>query len=241
MKGTIRPSRPVARNAGPKHGNADGLSRRLCGQCQKIERDGGPTWSELTTETEGQLLAGEEDDSTSTSEARPIQEVAPDPSQLAKEQSEGYRAVATIHKAIQTGQDLLPKQIEAGSQELRKIYQRQTSMRLTKQGVLEIQVAVNEKPRWFAICPKQNRETSIWQIHQMSHSGVGKTINRLQLTLYWVGLHANLRRIVRSCEICQKAKSEGEVRRTASSGRTDPDVCWTTLAEGGGGSGRAHA
>ena len=74
----------------------------------------------MTTETEGQLLAGEEDDSTSTIEARPIQEVAPDPSQLAKEQSEGYRAVATIHKALQTGQDLLPKQIEAGSQELRK-------------------------------------------------------------------------------------------------------------------------
>ena len=35
--------------------------------------------------------------------------------------------------------------------------------------------------------------------------------------------------------------SEGQVRRAESSERADPDVCWTTLAEGGGGSGRAHA
>ena len=38
--------------AGTWHGNADGLSRRPCGdckQCQRIEkRDGGPTWEELT-------------------------------------------------------------------------------------------------------------------------------------------------------------------------------------------------
>ena len=203
----------LAHRAGPKHGNADGLSRRPCGdcrQCQKIEeRDGGPTWSELTTETEGQLLVGKEEDSTSTIEARPIQEVAPDPSQLAKEQLEGHGAVATMYKAIQTGQDLSPEQIEAGSQELKKLYQRRTSMRLTKQGVLEIQVAINEKPRWVAICPEQSRQTTIWQTHQMSHAGVGKTINRLQLTWYWVGLHADVRRIVRSCEICQKAKSGG--------------------------------
>ena len=121
----------LTHRTGPKHGNADGLSRRPCGdcrQCQKIEkRDGGPTWSELTTEAEGQLLTGEEDDSTSTIENRPIQEVTLDPSQLAKEQSEGYGAVAIIYKAIQTDQDLPPEQIEVGSQELKKLYQRRTS------------------------------------------------------------------------------------------------------------------
>ena len=102
----------LAHRAGPKHGNADGLSRRPCGdcrQCQKIkERDGGPTWCELITETEGQLLVEKEDDGTVTIEARPIQEVAPDPSQLAKEQPEGHGAVATMYKAIQTSQDLFP-------------------------------------------------------------------------------------------------------------------------------------
>ena len=34
-------------------------------------------------------------------------------------------------------------------------------MRLNKEGVLEIQLAMNEKPRWVAICPEQNRQTLI--------------------------------------------------------------------------------
>ena len=83
------------------------------------------------------------------------------------------------------------------------------SMRLDKQGVLEIQVAINERPRWIAICSEENRQALIWQTHQMSHSGVGRTIARLQLTWYWVGLHNDVRRIVRSCEVRQKAKSGG--------------------------------
>ena len=110
--------------------------------------------------------------------------------------------------------------MEAGSQELKKLCRRLTSMRLSGQGVLEIQVAINEKPRWVAICPEQNRQTLIWQTHQMSHSGVGRTIARLQLTWYWVGLNADVRRNVRSCEVCHKAKSgEGGGRLQTTSGR----------------------
>ena len=83
------------------------------------------------------------------------------------------------------------------------------SMRLDKQGVLEIQVAINERPRWIAICSEENRQALIWQTHQMSHSGVGRIIDQLQLTWYWVSLHADVRRIVQSCETYQKAKSRG--------------------------------
>ena len=80
-------------------------------------------------------------------------------------------------------------------------------MRLNKQGVIEIQVAVNEKPRWAAICSEQNRQTLICQTPQRFHSGVGRTIARLQLTLYRVEFHTYVRRIVRFCEVCQKAAS----------------------------------
>ena len=98
--------------AGTKHGNADGLSQGPCGdckQCQHLERrDGGPTWDELALEgTDPEFLAldqgldipGERE--RITIEARPIQEVVPDPAQLAREQSEGNGAVATFYKAIQ--------------------------------------------------------------------------------------------------------------------------------------------
>ena len=206
--------------AGIKHGNADGLSRRPCGdckQCQRIEkRDGGPTWDELALEsrdpeciTLDQVwdVPGKKD--RTTIEARPVQEVVPDSTQLAREQSEGNGAVATLYKAVQTGTEITREQLEEGNQELKKLWQRVASMRLNKRGVLEIQVAVNENPRWVALCPEQNRQAVVWQTHQMSHSGVGRTIARLQLTWYWVGLHANVRRIIQSCEVCQKAKSGG--------------------------------
>ena len=193
----------ISHRAGPKHGNADGLSRRPCGdckQCQRIEeRDGGPTWSEIQQELEPH----------SQIEARPIQDNMPSPLQLSKEQSTGGGAVATIYKLIETGEGLSKEQLELGSAELRKLYQRRPSMRINSQKVLEIQVVVNGRPRWNAICPGQNRTALIWQTHQMSHSGVGRTIGRLQLTWYWVGLTADVRRVIRTCEVCQKAKSGG--------------------------------
>ena len=126
-----------------------------CKQCQCIERrDGGPTWDELALEgTDPEFLAldqgldipGERE--RITIEAQPIQEVVPDPAQLAREQSEGNGAVATFYKAIQTGTEITREQLEEGNQELKKLWQRVKSMRLNKQGVLEIQVANNEKPR----------------------------------------------------------------------------------------------
>ena len=110
--------------AGARHGNADGLSRRPCGdckQCQRIEkRDGGPTWEELVLETvepEDQThdlpSAGSGEAREIMFEARPVQEAARDTTRLAREQAEGNGAVATIYKAMQTGKELTREQLEA--------------------------------------------------------------------------------------------------------------------------------
>ena len=79
-----------------------------------------------------------------TIEARPAQEVTPDSAQLVKEQSERHGTVATVYKVIQMGQKLTRNQLEAENQKLRKLCQRLTLMRLSKQGVLETQIAINE-------------------------------------------------------------------------------------------------
>ena len=55
--------------------------------------------------------------------------------------------MAAIYKAVRTRQELPRDQIEAGDPELKKLNQRLTSMRLNKDGVLEIQLVTNEKPR----------------------------------------------------------------------------------------------
>ena len=110
--------------AGLKHGNADGLSRRPCGdcrQCKGIEErgDGGPTWEELAPGDRDPTPAivysqrpGREN--KVTMEARPVQETEPDSAQLAKEQAEGNGAVAIVHQAVRTGQELPKEQIEGG-------------------------------------------------------------------------------------------------------------------------------
>ena len=152
-----------------------------------------------------------EDDRT-TIEARAVQEVTPDSVQLAREQTEGNGAVATVYKVKQTGQEFTREQLEAEGQELKKLCQRLTSMRLNGQGVLEIQIAINEKPRWVAICPEQNRQALIWHTHQMSHSGVGRTIAQLQLTWYWWDSMQTLRgssALVR----CVRKPSPGDYRQ----------------------------
>ena len=85
-----------------------------------------------------------------TIKALPVEEVTSDSAQLAREQSKGNGTVATVFKTIQTDQEITREQLEAGNQELKKLGQRLTPMRLNKQGVLEIQVAINERPRWVA-------------------------------------------------------------------------------------------
>ena len=203
----------VRHRAGARHGNADGLSRRPCRdckQCQRIEgRDGGPTWAEIEEELAGSSDAGSGRNSEAQAEAMPIQEMVLDPLQLAKEQKEGPGAVATMYEVVRTGNSLSKTELELGNTELKKLHQRHASMRLNAQGVLEIQVVIHGRPRWTAICPERNRKAVIWQTHQMTHSGVGRTIGRLQLTWYWVGMTADIRRTIRTCEVCQKAKSGG--------------------------------
>ena len=54
-----------------------------------------------------------------TMEARHVQEITPDSAQLVREQTEGSGAVATIYKAVQTGQKVPREQIDSGGPELK--------------------------------------------------------------------------------------------------------------------------
>ena len=43
----------------------------------------------------------------------------------------------------------------------------------------------------------------------MAHAGINKTVSRLLLSWYWPGLTADVRRAIKSCEVCQCAKTGG--------------------------------
>ena len=222
---------------GEKHGNADGLSRRACAecrQCEKIEkRDGGPSHAQLAREEQETSLHGAgvpppdqrtslhdagvppPDQRTSLHDAGvPVSEVArieqnTTPSELQKLQSEGEQPIAIMYRAVATENPLTEDQLALGNQELRQLHQRRHALKIGKHGLLEIRVCPQNKPRWCKLCPAALRAPTIWQAHSMAHSGSSRTLTRVQLAWYWPGMTAEVRRTVRSCEVCQAAKSGG--------------------------------
>ena len=129
--------------------------------------------------------------------------------ELAREQATKVGPVSTIYRALRDHIEVTAEQLEWNSLQLRKLHKMMDSLRIRADGVLEARLAPHNKPRWCAICPPSFRGSAIWQTHALSHSGVAKTISRLQLTWYWPGMTAMVRKVVRSCEICQADKHGG--------------------------------
>ena len=185
--------------AGAKHGNANGLSRMPCAdcrQCKAIEdRDGGPTRQEL--------------DRVDSMPPQVAAVATGKVSELVKAQSEGTSAVALMYRVVQDGSVLTHEQLELGNFELRKLNQARDSLRLRVDKVLEIRVVWRQRPTWVAVCPPSVRTRVVWDTHLMAHSGINRTLSRLQLSWYWPEMTADVRRLVRSCEVCQTAKHGG--------------------------------
>ena len=205
----------IEHRQGVRHGNADGLSRKCidCRQCRHIEeRDGGPTHEELA-ELAVVHVTGED----------------MDVSQLWTAQATGPGAVSEIYKHVKTGVEPTEEQIEEGNTEFKRLVKLQSSMRIDRQGVLQVSLVFQGRNRWCTVCPPLWRQGVIQETHLLAHAGVQKTLKRVQLNWYWPGMSADVRRYVNQCEVCQKAKSGGlqpaQGRRRLFAGRP-----WQKLA-----------
>ena len=141
--------------------------------------------------------------------AKIVTRTAQSDAELAKEQANGVGPVSTIYQAIEGQVAVTAEQLEQGSGELRRLHRMMGSLRIRKDGVLEARTARQGQPRWCAVCPPSLRGNVVWKTHTQTHSGVARTTSRIQLTWYWPGMTAMIRRTVRSCEICQAAKHGG--------------------------------
>ena len=76
--------------------------------------------------------------------------------------------------------------------------------------------------------PPAMGETTVWQTHALAHSEVGKMIGRLQLTWFCPGLASTVRRLIKSCELCQAAKHGGTKRSEEKGGsmQDNPGKRW---------------
>ena len=232
----------VEHRKGTAHGNADGLSRRGCvdcKQCERIEqRDGGPTHQQLHTDTAGytsqcpeKVEPHQSRHPTTSERAEGIARVEqpPSPTELAKLQRDGTNPVALVYRSIAENQELGQEILDLGGRELKQLYQRRHAMRLSEHGVLQIRVCPQGVSRWCAVCPPGLRRTMVWQTHDMAHSGAGRTLSRVQLVWYWPGMTTEIRQVVRSCEVCQAAKSGG-TQATGSRQRLFAGRPWQKVA-----------
>ena len=90
---------------------------------------------------------------------------------LKHDQQTGFRAVAQMYKLLETQSDLSFESLQEASSELKQLYDMRNSMRIDKDGILEVKYAENGRDRWRIICPEGTRKTVIWQTHRMAHSG----------------------------------------------------------------------
>ena len=78
------------------------------------------------------------------------------------------------------------------------------------------------KARWQVLVPEPLRGHVLRLAHESvlgGHMGVQKTTDRILLAFYWPGIHGDIRRFCRSCDVCQKTVRKGSVRK-APLGRT---------------------
>ena len=197
----------IEHRSGPKHGNADGLSRRCteCKQCQRVEqRDGGPTHAQLR---------GEDSVDRRVDVITTTQKV--DLERLRKDQVEGDHPVARLYRSLRDRQPLTEEDLHHGGPELKLLAQRQEAFRIREDGILEIRLVVQERPHWSIVCPPPCRSAIVWDTHSQVHAGIGRTIARIRLHWYWPGMTRDVRKIIQTCEKCQAGKTGGTQASTS--------------------------
>ena len=107
--------------------------------------------------------------------------------------------------------------LEEGSEEFRRLAKLQGLMRMVGKGMLQVSLVFNDRNRWCTVCPP------LWRTGDtclLAHVEIQKTLKRLQLSWYWPGVAAEVRRIMGQCEVCQRGSSL--LKKT---------LCWKTVAE----------
>ena len=103
--------------------------------------------------------------------------------------------MATVYSFIQTSEPLTPEEVQVVGTKLLLLYARKEVRRIRTDGVIEIWLVVNEKVRWCVVCPTTIRQTVIWV-------RINRMVAQVQLAWYWPGMTAEVRRVLRTCEVC---------------------------------------
>ena len=185
----------ISHRKGLKHNNADGLSRQVCKDCKQCQR-----WFPNTESQLGSLQ-------TVSRESAPVDSpVSGDPTPLTNEvaiaQTEDEQWGA-VYKAFLTQQRLDEKLLGWQAQRLHQLWDH---LRLTREGVLQVELPCRQSRAWRTVCPNKMRMEVVREAHHEAHFGFNKTLAMVRQKWYWPGMTSHIRRQVRCCLECQKAK-----------------------------------
>ena len=138
------------------------------------------------------------------------------------QQTEGTPIAIARHSVV-TGVTPDPLLLETSDLELTRLLTLLPHMEV-RGGLLKIRRQEDPDGKWKVLCPKSLRKPVACEAHRQGHTGIERTTKRVQADWFWLGMTADVRRLVNSCEACQAAKHSNPVpnknRQRLQVGRT---------------------
>ena len=126
-------------------------------------------------------------------------------SQLARQQMMDSD-IAPIYQAVQRKTLMEEINITEQSTVTKRLAKMIEHLSLRNDGELVAKIPVKNRRRNVAICPRELTQQIIEETHRVAHLGITKTADRIKLSWYWPGMHADTRRCVTACTRCQQSK-----------------------------------
>lgn len=133
------------------------------------------------------------------------------------------RWVGRLYQLILDKEEPSREEFELGSQEFKRWWKLRDKLHSSTDGILRVDVPVNQNYRPGSVAPQQLLTRLIWEAHRQAHTGRVLTVAWLRLHWYWPGMVAETQRLLATCEVCQMAKvgriQETEGRRRLYAGQ----------------------
>ena len=180
---------------GLKHCNADGLSRQVCHDCQQCQRMFPDQKSMMR-----QLQVDSQPLDCSTGACATQGKIDVVDIALAQKVDEQIREV---YQAVKEQATISGRELGWHAQKLLRLWEH---LRLTEEGVLQVNLPQRSSRTWRTVCPMSMRAEVIQATHAEAHLGFNKTLAVVRQRWYWPGMTSQVRQWIQACLPCQKSK-----------------------------------
>ena len=187
----------IEHRAGRLHGNADGLSRKPCGQCGFFD---GWEMAESSPQHSRIVEAKKSDEET----------------KFAGIQDQD-RDISMVKSWVQDGNRPEYSDISAESYAVKSLWSQWSRLAIKDDLLCRMWEEEGSKTITYqVIAPLTERRTILEHVHDSKtagHLGVSKTLNKIRQGYYWPGLQSDVRSYVAGCQTCSKRKSPTKTKK----------------------------